>query len=140
VKRQDSTPSRETIPPATAAEARDVQCPTFLVTEDEDPIGPPTTVRVIGDRMSDARTLVLSRCGHWPTLERPQDVNAALRDFYFGRSMAVGTQRARPRYDESWLTAGPAAPWPPPRPGRVRSRTSLEVPLGGRRLRTFSCR
>jgi hypothetical protein len=40
-----------------------------------------TAVRAIGDRRSDARTQVLSRCGHWPTLERPQDVNAALRDF-----------------------------------------------------------
>jgi pimeloyl-ACP methyl ester carboxylesterase len=39
-----------------------------------------TAVRAIGDRRSDARTQVLSRCGHWPTLERPQDVNAALRD------------------------------------------------------------
>jgi hypothetical protein len=48
--------------------------------------------------MSDARTVVLGRCGHWTTLERPQDVNAALRDFYFGRSMAVGTQRVRARY------------------------------------------
>src|SRR6266446_3612992 len=41
---------------------------------------------------------------------------------------------------KSRLTAGPAAPWQPPRPGRVRSRTSLEVPSGARRLRTFSCR
>ncbi|PYM37169.1 MAG: alpha/beta hydrolase [Candidatus Rokuibacteriota bacterium] len=88
----------EALAEATAAEVRDVKCPTLLVTGDEDPIAPPTTVRAIGDRMSDARTVVLSRCGHWTTLERPQDVNAALRDFYFGRSVAVGTQRARARY------------------------------------------
>jgi pimeloyl-ACP methyl ester carboxylesterase len=88
----------EALAEATAAEVRDVKCPTLLVTGDEDPIAPPTTVRAIGDRMSDARTVVLGRCGHWTTLERPQDVNAALRDFYFGRSMAVGTERVRARY------------------------------------------
>jgi 3-oxoadipate enol-lactonase len=82
---------------ATPADLRQVACPTLLVTGDEDPIAPPATVRGIAGRIRGARVVVLSRCGHWPTVERPDQVNTSLRDFYFGRTMTAGPGPLRVR-------------------------------------------
>jgi 3-oxoadipate enol-lactonase len=88
----------EALADASPAEARLVTCPTLLVTGDEDPLAPPANARVIAGRIKGARVVVLSRCGHWPTLERPGEVNACLRDFYFGRTMTAGADAVRARY------------------------------------------
>jgi pimeloyl-ACP methyl ester carboxylesterase len=51
----------------------EIAVPTLLVTGDEDPVAPPSTVYEMSRRLPTARVVVLSRCGHWTTLERPVD-------------------------------------------------------------------
>ena len=70
---------------ATDALADLITCPTLMVTGDEDAIAPPQAVRQIGERIAGARCEILTRCGHWPTLEKPGDCNEALRRFYARR-------------------------------------------------------
>jgi 3-oxoadipate enol-lactonase len=70
---------------ARAAEVATIACPTLLVTGDEDAIAPAQSVRQIGERIPGARVEVLSRCGHWTMLEKPDECDALLRRFYSQR-------------------------------------------------------
>jgi 3-oxoadipate enol-lactonase len=83
----------EALAEATPADVGLIRCPTLLVTGDEDPIAPPAAVRAIAARIGGARAVVLGRCGHWPTVERPSELTAALQDFYFGSAMRRATER-----------------------------------------------
>jgi 3-oxoadipate enol-lactonase len=83
----------EALAEAVAADLALVRCPALLVTGDEDPVAPPASVRAMASRLDGARTIVLSRCGHWATLERPEDATRALADFYFGSRMRVASAR-----------------------------------------------
>ena len=67
---------------AQAADVSQIQCPTLLITGDEDAIAPPSNVRIIGDRIKSSRVVVLNRCGHWTSLERAEEVSTELKDFY----------------------------------------------------------
>ena len=62
-----------------------IACPTLLVTGDEDAIAPPQAVRLIGERIAGARVEMLPRCGHWTTIEKPEECNDALQRFYARR-------------------------------------------------------
>jgi 3-oxoadipate enol-lactonase len=62
-----------------------IACPTWLVTGDEDTVAPAQAVRQIGERIRGARVSVLPRCGHWPTIEKPEDCDGLLRRFYAQR-------------------------------------------------------
>jgi pimeloyl-ACP methyl ester carboxylesterase len=56
----------------------------LLVTGDEDGVAPPQSVRAMADRLHNAagkRVVVLSRCGHWAPVERPEECQRELRDF-----------------------------------------------------------
>jgi pimeloyl-ACP methyl ester carboxylesterase len=75
----------EALAGAEGADLERLRCRALLVTGDEDAIAPPSAARTMADRMPDARTEVLSRCGHWTTIERAPEVNNILRTFYFGR-------------------------------------------------------
>lgn len=75
----------EALAAAEGAELERIRCRVLLVTGDEDAIAPPSAVRAMADRLPDARASVLSRCGHWTTIERAGEVNQAFREFYFGR-------------------------------------------------------
>lgn len=77
--------SCEALAAASPADIDRIRVPTLLVTGDEDRIAPPSEVRAMQARMSGSRLSVLSRCGHWTTLERAAECNAAFRDFYTGR-------------------------------------------------------
>ena len=66
-----------------AADAAAIRCPTLLITGDEDGTAPPPRVKALTDSISGARMLLLDRCGHWTTFERPAEVNAALMNFLF---------------------------------------------------------
>jgi 3-oxoadipate enol-lactonase len=81
---------------APAADVARINCPSLLVTGDEDPVAPPAGARAIADRMVTGRLIVLSRCGHWPTLERPAEVTAALGDFYSGAARRLPIDRVAP--------------------------------------------
>jgi 3-oxoadipate enol-lactonase len=72
-----------------AAEPADIArlaCPTLLITGDEDPTGTPSGARAMAERIPGARLIVLPRCGHWTTLERPAECTAALKEFYAARA------------------------------------------------------
>lgn len=75
----------EALAAAQGADLERIRCRTLLLTGDEDAIAPPSAVRAMADRLPDARTVVLSRCGHWTTIERAGEVNQAFREFFFGR-------------------------------------------------------
>jgi 3-oxoadipate enol-lactonase len=66
---------------AQAARAELIRCPTLVVNGDEDVVTPLSGARALASKLADARVEVLSRCGHWPTLERPAECQRLLRDF-----------------------------------------------------------
>lgn len=70
---------------AQAAPVSGIECPTLLVSGDEDAIAPAQAVRQIGERIRGARVTVLPRCGHWTMLERPEACDDLLRRFYAQR-------------------------------------------------------
>lgn len=87
--RQDAEGYARTCEALAAAEPADVsriKCKALLITGDEDAVAPPSGARAMAERMEAAQTLILSRCGHWTGIERAKDVNAALKNFYFGRA------------------------------------------------------
>jgi pimeloyl-ACP methyl ester carboxylesterase len=86
--RQDAEGYARTCEALAAAEAVDIRriaCPTFLVTGDEDAVAPPSSVRAMAEQIGGARVTILSRCGHWTTLERAAECSAALKEFLAGR-------------------------------------------------------
>jgi pimeloyl-ACP methyl ester carboxylesterase len=87
VMRQDPEGYAQTCEACAATEPADVEqvdCPTLLITGDEDQTGPPATARALADRIKGSQLHVLSRCAHWLTLERPLEVTDLLLNFYFG--------------------------------------------------------
>lgn len=74
----------EALAAAQAAEVSAIRCPTLLITGDEDGTAPPLAVRALASKMVNSQRLVLDRCGHWTTFERPSEVNAALMNFLLG--------------------------------------------------------
>jgi len=58
-----------------------ITCPVLIVNGDEDPVTPLQGARHLSERLPNARLETLSRCGHWPMLERPAECQRALRDF-----------------------------------------------------------
>lgn len=61
-----------------------IEAPTLLVSGDEDPVAPPQAVRALAERLARARgvrTAIFSRCGHWTTIERPEECARELRAF-----------------------------------------------------------
>jgi 3-oxoadipate enol-lactonase len=69
----------EALASAHAADHREVRCPVLLMTGEDDATAPPSVGRMLADRIAGAQ--VLPRCGHWPTVERPAEVNAEIRRF-----------------------------------------------------------
>ena len=45
-----------------------------------------SVVRIVSGRLSDARVQILNRCGHWTTIERPQECNQVLKELLGGRA------------------------------------------------------
>jgi pimeloyl-ACP methyl ester carboxylesterase len=85
--RQDAEGYARTCEALAGAEAADVGrigCPTLLVTGDEDSVAPPSNVRAMAEQIKGARVAVLHHCGHWTTIERAAECNAALKEFLSG--------------------------------------------------------
>jgi len=78
--------SCEALADAHAVDLVHIKCPVLLLGGDEDAVAPPGSVRSIGEKLGHARTVILSRCGHWLTLENPEEVNTALKEFYSSRN------------------------------------------------------
>jgi len=67
---------------AQAADVSKLACPVLLVTGDEDAIAPAQSVRQIAERIPGCRLEILRGCGHWTTIEKPDECNDLLRRFY----------------------------------------------------------
>ncbi len=76
--------SCEALTGAQPAAVEKIEAPVLLVTGDEDAIAPPQSVRAMADRLHAAKSMkvvVLSRCGHWTPIERPEECQRELREF-----------------------------------------------------------
>jgi len=68
------------------ADTSRIECPTLLVTGDEDVVAPPQAVRMMGERISGSRVEVLRGCGHWTPVEKPEECEGLLKRFLERRS------------------------------------------------------
>jgi 3-oxoadipate enol-lactonase len=75
----------EALADAQPADISRIACPTLLITGDEDQIAPAQSVRHIAERMPGCRLEILRGCGHWTTIEKPDECNDLLRRFYAQR-------------------------------------------------------
>ena len=76
--------SCEALAGAQAAAVERIGAPVLLVTGDEDGVAPPQAVRAMAERLHAAlstKVVVLSRCGHWTPVERPDECQRELREF-----------------------------------------------------------
>ncbi|MBA3476777.1 MAG: alpha/beta fold hydrolase [Lautropia sp.] len=73
--------SAEALAASTPADAARITCPTLLVTGDQDVVAPPQAVRHMGEKIAGAQVEVLSGCGHWTPVERPDACVELLRRF-----------------------------------------------------------
>jgi pimeloyl-ACP methyl ester carboxylesterase len=58
-----------------------IRCPTLVLVGDSDAATPPALSEEIANGISGARLVVVGDCGHLSTLERPDEVNAALAEW-----------------------------------------------------------
>lgn len=73
--------SCEALAAAYAADHARIRCPTLLLTGEDDQTAPVSVARQLAERINGARVKLLPRCGHWPTVERPDEVNLELKSF-----------------------------------------------------------
>jgi pimeloyl-ACP methyl ester carboxylesterase len=71
----------EALASARAANHGDIRCPVLLITGEEDATAPPSVARLLAGRIAGAQVKLVPRCGHWSTVERPEEVNAEIRRF-----------------------------------------------------------
>ena len=50
-----------------------IDCPTLIVTGDEDAVGPPSIAQELADKIGGAKTVILNRCGHWTPIEKSKE-------------------------------------------------------------------
>jgi pimeloyl-ACP methyl ester carboxylesterase len=77
------------------ADTSRIECPTLLVTGDEDVVAPPQAVRMMGERIAGSRVEVLRGCGHWTPVEKPEECTALLKRFLLERSPKWRTSSSR---------------------------------------------
>lgn len=56
-----------------------ITCPTLILAGRDDPLSTPERNRDMADRIPHAELMVFHACGHFPMLEAPEAMNAALR-------------------------------------------------------------
>jgi 3-oxoadipate enol-lactonase len=74
--------SCEALADAQPADTSKIECPTLLVTGDEDAVAPPQSVRMMAAKIPGSRVEVLRGCGHWTPIEKPDECIALLQRFY----------------------------------------------------------
>ena len=77
------------------ADTSRIECPTLLVTGDEDVVAPPQAVRMMGERITGSRVEVLRGCGHWTPVEKPEECTALLKRFLLERRPTWRTSSSR---------------------------------------------
>ena len=65
--------SCEALASAKGADLRLLNCPTLVVTGEEDPIAPPGAAQGLAERIKGAKLKTLPRCGHWTPIEQPKE-------------------------------------------------------------------
>jgi len=76
--------SCEALAQAEKADHRLIDCPTLIVTGDEDAVGPASIARELADKIGNAKTVVLHRCGHWTPIEKSKECGKLLSEFVRG--------------------------------------------------------
>jgi len=61
-----------------------IKCPTLVLCGDADKLTPPERAREIADGIAGARLEIVAHCGHLATMEQPEAVTAALRQWLEG--------------------------------------------------------
>jgi pimeloyl-ACP methyl ester carboxylesterase len=61
-----------------------IRCPTLVIVGEQDALTPPQLSREIAAGIAGARLEIIPECGHLSTLERPERVNRALREWLAG--------------------------------------------------------
>jgi pimeloyl-ACP methyl ester carboxylesterase len=59
-----------------------IQCPTLFVTGADDAVGPPAMVEKLAAGLPNARVEIVPDCGHWASIEQPEQVTVALDRFF----------------------------------------------------------
>jgi pimeloyl-ACP methyl ester carboxylesterase len=78
-----------------AADTARIECPTLLVTGDDDVVAPPQSVRMMGERIVGSRVEVLRGCGHWTPVEKPEECVGLLKRFLLERRSTWRTSSSR---------------------------------------------
>ncbi len=81
----------EALAEANAANHQRIRCPVLIINGQDDAVATPSVARGLAERITGARAIILPRCGHWATIERPDEINAELRRFLGG--LTVERQR-----------------------------------------------
>jgi 3-oxoadipate enol-lactonase len=71
----------EALAAAQPAAVENIAAPVMLVQGEDDAVAPPNVGRSLAARMPHARVEVLARCGHWMTIERPDECRSLLQAF-----------------------------------------------------------
>ncbi len=77
--------SCEALADAQAANHQRIRCPAIIINGESDAVATPSMARSLAERIAGARAIILPRCGHWPTIERVDEVNIELRRFFGGQ-------------------------------------------------------
>lgn len=77
VRQQKAIMSRSDLRPLLAT----IRCPTLVLAGDGDELTPPELAKEICTGISGARLVIVPDCGHLSTIERPDQVNAALAEW-----------------------------------------------------------
>lgn len=76
--------SCEGLAQAEKADHRLIDCPTLIITGDEDPVGPASIAHELADKIGGAKTVILHRCGHWTPIEKSKECGKLLSEFLRG--------------------------------------------------------
>jgi len=68
--------------PDSGATLKSIRCPTLILGALQDQLCPPLMQTRMAQMIENSDLLMLDACGHFSMLERPADVNTALRDWY----------------------------------------------------------
>jgi 3-oxoadipate enol-lactonase len=79
--------SCEALGQAEKADHRLIDCPTLIVTGDEDAVGPPSVAQELAGKIGGAKTVILNRCGHWTPIEKAKECGKLLAEFVRGISI-----------------------------------------------------
>jgi pimeloyl-ACP methyl ester carboxylesterase len=71
----------EALAKATAVDTRRITAPAMLVTGDADTVNPVSVAQALADKIAGAVFSTMDRCGHWATIEKPQETSRKLVEF-----------------------------------------------------------